>query len=148
MADINGNLKNDDFREKRQFIRIPFQKKISYQVCYNNFTSESSEASTENISTGGIMFKTKWPPQSLAVIAIDLDIAKLRQYIKTENLESKIHLDEVYVKNGKVFGEVIRIKEYPESGYYDVALRLILKNERHKKKKFNSNNNQQPGQYK
>ena len=112
-------------KERRNFLRVPFQKNIKYRICYDKFTSESIDGNSENISTSGILFKTKWPPPSMAIIAIDLNVYKFREYIKNENLQNDINIDNLYIHKGQLYGEVVRIKEYPESGYYDVALKLL-----------------------
>ncbi len=117
-------------KERRRFLRLPFQKNIKYRICYDKFTSESIEGDSQNISTGGILFKTKWPPPSMSIIAIDLNISKFREYIKNEKLENDININNLYIQNGQLYGEVVRIKEYPESGYYDVALKLIPKKDK------------------
>jgi len=117
-------------KERRKFLRIPFQKNIKYRICYDKFTSEIIEGNSENISAGGILFKTKWPPPSMSIIAIDLNIDKFREYIKNENLQNDINIDNLYIQNGQLYGEVVRIKEYPESGYYDIGLKLITKKDK------------------
>jgi hypothetical protein len=116
-------------QERRKFIRIPFQKTIRYSVCYNKFNSEEVDGQTENVSEGGILFKTKWPPSMMSIISIDVDIKRLRDYIQSNNLSTGFNADNLYVKAGQIYGEVVRIKEYPESGYYDVAIKLIHRKE-------------------
>ena len=111
--------------ERRKYMRLPFQKTVKYRICYDKFSSAAVDADSQNIGGGGIMFKTKWPPPIMSIIAVDIDITKLKNYISKDNLKDKFNLDELYIQNGKLFGEVKRIKEYPESGYYDVALQLI-----------------------
>ena len=66
----------------------------------------------------------------MSIIAIDLNINKFRDYLKNEKLENDININKLYIQNGQLYGEVVRIKEYPESGYYDVALKLIPKKDK------------------
>ena len=120
-------------KERRKFLRVPFQKNIKYRICYDKFTSESIEGNSQNISTGGILFKTKWPPPSMSIIAIDLNINKFRDYIKNQNLGSEVNVDNLYVNKGQLYGEVVRIREYPESGFFDVALKLLTKKDKKSK---------------
>ena len=128
---MNDYIKNQyPRRERRKFLRVPFQKNIKYRICYDKFSSETIDGNSENISTGGILFKTKWPPSSMSIIAIDLNINKFRDYIKNENLGSEVNFDNLYIHKGQLYGEVVRIKEYPESGYYDVALKLLLRKDK------------------
>jgi hypothetical protein len=121
-------------QERRKYLRIPFQKDIKYRICYNKFTTApiqsndiSVEADTQNISEGGIFFMTKYPPPTLSVISIDVDVQRLREYLIKENLTNALNPDNLYVKNGQLHGEVVRIQQCPHSGYYSVALKLISK---------------------
>ena len=139
VPDTNGNSNEvvDDIfadiektgRERRSFIRIPFQKNINYSVCYKGQQfAETVEGSTENISQEGILFKTKWPPAIYSMISLNIDPKKFKEHVdKDPELKKIFNLDRLYAKKGKFYGEVVRIREYPESGYYDVAVRLILK---------------------
>ncbi|MBU1863439.1 MAG: PilZ domain-containing protein [Candidatus Omnitrophica bacterium] len=124
---IDDQSQRQSNKERRQFIRVPFQKNITYSICYNKFTPHSVEGNSKNISGGGILFKTKWPPPIMSVLSINLDVYKLKDYVNKENLQDKLDVNKLYMQNGKLYGEVVRIKEYPESGYYDVALQLIQK---------------------
>lgn len=118
-------------QDRRNFIRVPFQKHISYRICYDKFKSDNVTADTTNISSGGILFKTKWPPPTMSILAIDLDVAKLRSYITEKGIEHDFNIDELHIEKNRIFGEVVRIREYPESGYYDIALKFIHRKKRH-----------------
>jgi c-di-GMP-binding flagellar brake protein YcgR len=117
-------------KDRRKFIRVPFKKHLSYRICYNKFNSDKVVADSENISGGGIMFKTKWPPPTMSILAIDLDVKRLREYITQKGIAHDFDVDNLHIENNRIFGEVVRIKEYPESGYYDVSIKFI-----HRKKK-------------
>jgi len=112
-------------KERRRFIRVPFKKHISYRICYDKFSSEQIVADSENVGGGGILFKTKWPPPTMSIIAIDLDVAKLRQYITDKGIAHDFDMSLLYTEKKCIFGEVVRIKEYPESGFFDVAIKFI-----------------------
>lgn len=134
--EINFNSKEyQDPKERRNYVRIPFQKHLKYNICYNKFHSEEINAASENISEGGILFKTKWPPPSMSIIAIDVDIPKFKAYIKKEHHDKDIDVDAIHQEKGRLFGEVIRITEYKESGFYDVALKFIPRKTKKNKKK-------------
>lgn len=112
-------------KERRNFIRVPFKKNISYRICYDKFSSEKIIADSENIGCGGILFKTKWPPPTMSIIAIDLDIHRLKQYITEKGISHDFDTTKLYTEKNRIYGEVVRIKEYPESGYFDVAIKFI-----------------------
>ena len=119
-------------QDRRKYVRVPFKNNITYRICYNKFSSDEFNGDSQNIGGGGILFKTKWPPPTMSIIAIDINVNKLRSYIKEAKLENNFDLDNIYVQKGKIYGEVIRIKEYPESGYYDVALKFVRRKGRKK----------------
>lgn len=118
------------YKNRRKYIRVPFQKNIKYRICYKNQVSkELIDASTADISSGGILFKTKWPPPSLAIIEIEIDLKKFKEHLS--RIDNKaVNIDLLYTKNNKIYGEVKRIKEYPESGFYEIAVHLVHKNEK------------------
>jgi len=127
---VEENFNTKFPKDRRTFIRVPFRKHISYRICYDKFNSDKVVADSENIGGGGILFKTKWPPPTMSILAIDLDVNRLKDYIKQNGISHDFDIDTLYVKQNRIYGEVVRIREYPESGFYDVALKFI-----HRKKK-------------
>ena len=113
--------------ERRRFLRVPFQSSIRYRLCYERFANEIIEASAHNLSQNGILFKTKYPPPQSAIIALNIELDKLKRYLDREGLTDIIDVDQVFVRGNSVFGEVIRVIEEQHSGFFSVAVNIILK---------------------
>lgn len=120
MARYEGN-------DRRQYVRIPFQKNINYRLCYEKFAATIMEADASNLSQNGICFKTKYPPPTTSVISIQVDTKRLKDYLQKENLMDVIDPEQLYTKGGNIYGEVVRIIKDSQSGFHSVAVKLILK---------------------
>jgi len=136
MSEERNRPNNYTGKERRQYVRIPFQKNIKYRLCYEKFASEILEADASNISQNGICFKTKYPPPSTAVIALNVPVDKLRKYLETQKLSELINADQLYTRGETIYGEVVRIIQEPHSGFYSVAVKLILKKDPNAQKKI------------
>ncbi len=116
--------------ERRKYHRIEIGENIKYKVCYDNFMSEPTNGKSGNISEGGIFFITKWPPPIMSIIAIEINLENIKTQLGRLN-ESRnpieLDLDSLYIKDGYLYGEVIRITENSE--LYEVAARFIRKGE-------------------
>jgi len=113
-------------KEKRRYVRIPFQRSITYKHCYEKFANQIVDANASNISQNGILFNTKYPPPPKALVSLNLDIAQLKEYLKQEGLTNSIDPDEIFVKGKTIFGEVVRVIQDERSNFYSVAVKLIL----------------------
>ncbi len=114
-------------KDHRRYVRIPFQRNIKYRLCYERLASEIIDADARNISQNGLLFKTKYPPPTSTIIALNIDITKLAEYLRRENLTDVIKPDQLFIRDHSIFGEVVRIIKDDKSGFYSVAVKLILK---------------------
>jgi len=124
--------------DRRQFVRVPFQKNIKYRICYDRFVSEIVDADSHNISQNGILFKTKYPPQVGSVLALNVPADKFGEYLQSENLTDIIDPEQLYSRGQSIFGEVIRNIKDEQSGFFSVAVKLILKKDPEAKRKVES----------
>ncbi|MBN1492953.1 MAG: PilZ domain-containing protein [Candidatus Omnitrophica bacterium] len=120
MTHFNGN-------DRRKYVRVPFQRNIKYRVCYERLASEIVDANAQNISQNGIFFKTKFPPPPNTIVSLGIDIEKFKEYLIKDNLTEVLDPEQIMTRGNAIFGEVVRVIEEQHSGFYSVAVKLILK---------------------
>lgn len=123
------NLEGIDYSNKRKYVRIPFTADLSYRICYDTFSTEQIPGKGINISSGGFMFQTKWPPASLAIIEVSVDLDEFEKQLETDpNKKDLINIKEMFFTDGKLYGEVKRVIESKtEFGQYEVGIQLVRK---------------------
>lgn len=111
---------------RRQYLRVPFQKTIKYRICYERFASEIIDANTNNISQGGILFKTKYPPATSTIVSLNVSPDKLKEYLVEAELTDLVDPEKLFYKGQAIFGEVVRVIKDSQSEFYSVAVKLVL----------------------
>jgi hypothetical protein len=88
--------------------------------------SEIIEADARNISQNGICFKTKFPPPTNTIVSLNIDIDKFKEYLVKEKMTDVLDPAQILYRNHSIFGEVVRVIEEQQSGFYSVAVKLVL----------------------
>lgn len=120
MSQYNGS-------DRRKYVRVPFQRNMKYRVCYEKLVSEIVDADATNISQTGILFKTKFPPPPNTILSMAIDVEKFKAYLIREKLTDVLDPEQIYFRGHVIFGEVVRIIKEDQSGFFSVAVKLILK---------------------
>jgi len=111
--------------ERRQFLRIDYEKPLHFSMAKPFEDKKSASALTnafsKNISGCGILFSTKEVPElsSLLLLDIDYQTAQVCQEIEGYAM----------IMNNKLLGKVVRIEDL-EDGIYAVGVAFVTKGEK------------------
>ncbi len=101
---MNSNKELDQGADRRKYIRIPYEAVIRYKACPNKEPKKRpfSDASSKNISGGGILMATKERFPQGTILEVELDIPSLDGYSTV-----------------KILGQVVRTAESEKGKKYE-----------------------------
>src|SRR3989338_6157953 len=86
--------------EKREFLRLPYEHSLKFNVCRKGLIKELQIGTTKNVSQNGMLFRAKTAPKIGAIILIETDLKTLSNCIEVE--------DALVELNGRLMGKVVR----------------------------------------
>ncbi|MFC1809011.1 hypothetical protein ACFL3D_02670, partial [Candidatus Omnitrophota bacterium] len=101
-----------------------------------------------NISQNGIFFKTKFPPPPATILSLNVDIEKFTEYLVKEKMTDVIDPEQIMSRGHAIFGEVVRVIQEQHSGFYSVAVKIVLKKDPDAKEKVETAEAKTHPQYK
>ena len=109
-----------DTDDRRECLRIDHEAALNYKEVKETKLSTKTEMLTMNVSATGLLIRTSSVPPALSsTIWIELDP-------KMINICSEIESD-LIIKDGGVFGRVVRISEGEPGVSYDVGICFLRK---------------------
>ena len=104
--------------DKRDFIRMSFEKPFEFKVCSINLISELHLASSRNVSQTGMCFSTNSNPPIGTILKIKVDLETLAKCIRVEHM--------LFELNDSILGKVMWVRASSvEVGINDVGVAFI-----------------------
>ncbi|MEA3489409.1 MAG: hypothetical protein U9R44_03580 [Candidatus Omnitrophota bacterium] len=113
---------NADFEEKREFLRVDYEKPLNCKVLTGDKLAQKSDISSRNISACGLLFRTSTEfsiPALSSIVWLELDDRMM-------NICAEIE-DDLIIHNSGIFGRVVRIAEGEPGKSYDVGICFLRK---------------------
>jgi hypothetical protein len=112
--------------ERRRFERFNLKCRVRYQVTLEGNLSDLNIGESKNISQAGILLNTNWPLPLTSTVAIELDTQLVDKYIKLNNMQNYIEIENCPSDIVRIFGTVVHCKKVSD-GSYDVGVHLVNK---------------------
>jgi len=103
--------------EKREFLRVDYEKKINFNICSPKAISSLAHAMTKNISSCGILFSSKKKLNVGDFVAIELDFHTLTDVVEID--DTVISIDD------KLLGKIVRVEELVPNKEYDIGVCFV-----------------------
>jgi hypothetical protein len=118
--------KKKDNQERRRYDRFHLKCRVRYQVTLEGNLSDLNIGESKNISQAGMLLSTNWPLPVLSTVAIELDAHMVEQYIKLNEMQNYIEIENCPSDIVRIFGTVVHCKKC-EDGSFDVGIHLVNK---------------------
>ncbi len=109
-------MKDMDFIEKREFLRVDYEAVVHFSVFTNDMLRKMPRAITKNVSACGILFSSEDVIPVGTLVAIELNLQTVSHVIEID--------DTVFMVEGKILGRIVRVEELV-SGSFDIGVCFI-----------------------
>lgn len=119
---------NASYHERRRFQRYAFKCRMRYQMAVAGTVMDVHIGASKNISQAGILINTNYAMPLHETISIELSTEEVKRFVKIEQLQNYIELENCAPEVIRIFGVVVRCNKLGD-GSFDVGIHLVNKEE-------------------